>query len=229
MSNTEVWILDLARKTQRRLTFGPGMDGLPFWTPDGRRIIFMSARVGVLNWYSQAADGTGAVERLTTSANAQWPTSITPDATHLFGYEIGRVIVADAATAGGAGSRAARDPNGWSGPCSTDAWPSSRRTAAFWRTSPDESGETDLRPAVPAGRQRPLADLDDRAARAPRGRGTAASCSTSMHRMTLIRVPVQTSGSTFSVGNPAKVFDATVRRAKSLAPLRRVAPTASDS
>ena len=88
--NTEVWILDLARKTQRRLTFSPGMDGLPLWTPDGRRIIFMSARMGVLNWYSQAADGTGAVERLTTSANEQRPTSISSDGNHLFGYEAGR-------------------------------------------------------------------------------------------------------------------------------------------
>ena len=33
------------------------------------------------NLYSQAADGTGTVDRLTTSANPQWPTSITPDGT----------------------------------------------------------------------------------------------------------------------------------------------------
>ena len=41
----------------------------------------MSDRAGVPNLYSQAADGTGTVDRLTTSANPQWPTSITPDGT----------------------------------------------------------------------------------------------------------------------------------------------------
>ena len=30
----------------RRLTFSPGMDGMPLWTPDGQRIIFMSDRAG---------------------------------------------------------------------------------------------------------------------------------------------------------------------------------------
>jgi serine/threonine protein kinase/Tol biopolymer transport system component len=85
--NTEIWIWDFARETLRRLTFAPGMDGLPVWTPDSRRIIFMSDRAGALNLYSQAADGTGTVDRLTTSASPQWPTSITPDGTGVFGFD----------------------------------------------------------------------------------------------------------------------------------------------
>ena len=63
------------------------MDGMPVWTPDGRRIIFMSDRAGMPNLYSQAADGTGTVDRLTTSANPQWPTSITPDGTRVVGFD----------------------------------------------------------------------------------------------------------------------------------------------
>ena len=47
----------------------------------------MSDRAGVPNLYSQAADGTGTVDRLTTSANPQWPTSITPDGTRVVGFE----------------------------------------------------------------------------------------------------------------------------------------------
>ena len=47
------------------LTFAPGIDALPLWTPDGLRIIFMSDRdrPGVSNLYSQAADGSGTVTR----------------------------------------------------------------------------------------------------------------------------------------------------------------------
>jgi serine/threonine-protein kinase len=51
------------------------------WTPDGRRIIFSSNRSGQTNLWSQAADGTGTAERLTTSSNNQFATGITPDGT----------------------------------------------------------------------------------------------------------------------------------------------------
>jgi Tol biopolymer transport system component len=64
---------------------------MPLWTPDGRRIIYMSARSGVPSLYSQAVDGSGVggatVDWLTTSANPEWPTSIARDGTRLFGLE----------------------------------------------------------------------------------------------------------------------------------------------
>ena len=76
------WTWDLRRSTLTRLTFEPGQDGNPVWTPDGQRIIFNSNRAGgVLNVWWQAADGTGAAERLTTSSNAQFTTAIAPDGT----------------------------------------------------------------------------------------------------------------------------------------------------
>jgi serine/threonine-protein kinase len=75
----DIWVWDLVRQTLTRLTFDPGVDVYPVWTPDSRRIVFGSQRAGPSNIYSQAADGTGAVERLTDSARTQYPYSMTSD------------------------------------------------------------------------------------------------------------------------------------------------------
>ena len=86
--DSDIWIWDLVRETLTRLTADPSIDQLPVWTPDSRRIIYSSNRsAGVFNLYSQAADGTGAVDRLTTSANAQFPTSMLPNGTGVVGHE----------------------------------------------------------------------------------------------------------------------------------------------
>jgi serine/threonine-protein kinase len=78
----DLWIWDLGRATLTRLTLDPGQDSFPLWTPNGRRIIFSSNRgVGLPNLWWQAADGTDAAERLTTSSNAQFLNGITPDGT----------------------------------------------------------------------------------------------------------------------------------------------------
>lgn len=79
----DLWIWDLARQPLTRLTDAPAIDQFPVWTPDSRRVVFGSGRTGVTNLYEQAANTTGSVERLTTSPNAQFPLSITPDGTRL--------------------------------------------------------------------------------------------------------------------------------------------------
>jgi len=53
------------------------------WTPDGRRVIFTSDRAGARNLFWQAADGTGAVERLSESPNPQVPVDVSPDGRRL--------------------------------------------------------------------------------------------------------------------------------------------------
>jgi serine/threonine-protein kinase len=59
----DIWIWDLRRQTLTRFTFDPAYESSPLWTPDGRRIVFSSARAGAANLFWQAADGTGPVER----------------------------------------------------------------------------------------------------------------------------------------------------------------------
>ena len=86
--STDIWIWDFARETLRRLTFDSSGNGMSVWTPDSRQIVFESGRVGMPGVFKQAADGTGSVDRLSTSATPQWPTSITPDGTWVAGFDL---------------------------------------------------------------------------------------------------------------------------------------------
>ena len=42
----DIWIWDLAREILTRLTFGPALDSIRVWTPDGQNVIFSSAQSG---------------------------------------------------------------------------------------------------------------------------------------------------------------------------------------
>ena len=81
---TDIWVWDLGRTTLTRVTSDLGIDIHPVWTPDGRQLIFTSTRAGgVRNLFSQAADGIGAVGRLTDSPNAQNAGAVSPDGRRL--------------------------------------------------------------------------------------------------------------------------------------------------
>jgi serine/threonine-protein kinase len=85
---TDVWVYEWARDTLTRLTFDPGDDRKPVWTPEGRRITFASTRENSpLNLYWQRADGTGEVQRLTESPNLQLPASWHPSGRYLAFHE----------------------------------------------------------------------------------------------------------------------------------------------
>ena len=79
----DIWLWDLARATLTRATFDPGVEVFPVWSPDGRQLLFSSARAGEVNLFAQAADGSGDVTQLTKSPNVQHATSVSPDGTRL--------------------------------------------------------------------------------------------------------------------------------------------------
>jgi serine/threonine-protein kinase len=81
--DSDLWLWDLGRTTLTRLTSFPGRDALQVWTPDGRHVIFSSEREGGRNLFSQAADGSGAAERLLESPNTQYPMAVSPDGRQL--------------------------------------------------------------------------------------------------------------------------------------------------
>ena len=76
---TQVWLYDVSRDTLTRLTFEGNLNLNPIWTPDGKRIAFLSNKEGPLNIFWQLADGSGGLERLTTSEYNQSPISWSPD------------------------------------------------------------------------------------------------------------------------------------------------------
>jgi eukaryotic-like serine/threonine-protein kinase len=78
-ANADIWIHDLARGTQTRLTFGPGNSWWPVWSPDGLRVAYAAERGGTQSLFIESVAGTGAEERLTTSHNPQVPESWSPD------------------------------------------------------------------------------------------------------------------------------------------------------
>jgi serine/threonine-protein kinase len=79
VNDGQIWLYDLARETSTRLTFEGASNVFPVWTPDGKRIAFASIKEGPLNIYWQRADGSGGLERLTTSDHVQFPLSWSPD------------------------------------------------------------------------------------------------------------------------------------------------------
>jgi serine/threonine-protein kinase len=73
----DIWVWNFERETLTRLTFDPGIDGYPVWTPDGLQVAFGSGTPG--NLFLKAADGTGSVRQLTESANQLRPQAFSPD------------------------------------------------------------------------------------------------------------------------------------------------------
>ena len=90
----DIWLLDLSRSTLTRVTSEAGLENYPVWAPDGRQLFFSSDRAGGRNIFAQAADGTGVTTRLTESAHAQFPTSVSPDGTRLVFTEIATATAA---------------------------------------------------------------------------------------------------------------------------------------
>ena len=67
----DLWVQQLDTPKFTRLTFDRADDYKPVPTEDGQRMAFTSTRDGAPNLYWQRVDGSGQVQRLTSSANAQ--------------------------------------------------------------------------------------------------------------------------------------------------------------
>lgn len=61
-----ITVLDLARATRTKITFGPTPDGNPIWSPDGKWIAYSTDRTSDSSIYRKLSDGSGAEETLLT-------------------------------------------------------------------------------------------------------------------------------------------------------------------
>ena len=75
----QVWVYELARDTMTRLTFEGTQNAFPVWIPDSSRIAFQSNKDGPTSVFWQKADGSGGLEKLTSSEYIRFPTSWSAD------------------------------------------------------------------------------------------------------------------------------------------------------
>jgi serine/threonine protein kinase/Tol biopolymer transport system component len=76
---SDVWVLDLARGTRTRLTFGPIYNNLPQWSPDGKWIVYTSSRNGRYQLFRKSSDGGGAEEQLLDDDSIVFPSDWSRD------------------------------------------------------------------------------------------------------------------------------------------------------
>ncbi len=86
--NWEVWLHDTARNIKTHLTFDPGLQGGPAWSPQGDRIAFFSASYPPKPKYNidilaRAADGSGETEELVATPLHEFPTDWSRDGRYL--------------------------------------------------------------------------------------------------------------------------------------------------
>jgi serine/threonine protein kinase/Tol biopolymer transport system component len=84
----QTWLYELSRDALTRFTFEGSSNNAPTWTPNGKRIAFQAYKIEGSNIFWQLADGSGGLERLTTSEYNHVPISWSPDGQFLAFIEI---------------------------------------------------------------------------------------------------------------------------------------------
>jgi eukaryotic-like serine/threonine-protein kinase len=77
--NRDIWLVDIARSAISRFTFDPASAWMPAWSPDGRRIVFVSERDGTSDLYQKATTGAREEEELFGSETPKCHSDWSPD------------------------------------------------------------------------------------------------------------------------------------------------------
>jgi Tol biopolymer transport system component len=71
----DIWTRELARDAMARITFGPGLNQIPMWSPDGKQVVYSAVRKGAWWLFTKNADGSGSERQVTgetTSVQGPW-------------------------------------------------------------------------------------------------------------------------------------------------------------
>jgi Tol biopolymer transport system component len=212
----DLWVWDLTRAMLTRLTFDPGEDEFPAWSPDGKRIAFSSSRGGgsaaITNLFWVAADGTGAVEQLAKGETRQlFPAFFSPDASRLVvvgaaqadteNDDIGIVSVAAGLSGGNAPTEIRPLLNTRFGELNPSLSPDGRWIAY----DSNESGQSEIY-------VRPFPEVDGGRWQVSTGGGVQPVWARSGRELfyrdgnAIVAVPVQ-AGPSFAAGNPKTLFE----------------------
>jgi eukaryotic-like serine/threonine-protein kinase len=69
----DIWLLDLTRDTESRLTFDPGWDICSVFSPDGAFLVFLGGRNGTNGFYRRALKGLGREELIHKNRGPDYP------------------------------------------------------------------------------------------------------------------------------------------------------------
>jgi tricorn protease len=97
--NADIVVYDVAREVSNRLTF-EGWNINPLWSPDGRRVAYVSDATGEDEIWLVAQDGSGEPEQLTSGGQAMlYAPAWSPTGKHLaYGDKDGKLFVIDVET-----------------------------------------------------------------------------------------------------------------------------------
>jgi Tol biopolymer transport system component len=83
--NHDIWVYDVARGVQTRLTFGPVENDDPIWSPDGKWIVYTSLESNTHSkLYRKPSDGSGAAELLISDEQVLYASDVSRDGKYLF-------------------------------------------------------------------------------------------------------------------------------------------------
>jgi Tol biopolymer transport system component len=79
----DIWLIDLERGTQIRLTTDPDSDTYPSWSPNGDRVTFVATRNGATSIYQKPSNGVSPEEPLVSSAELKYNPHWSPDGQYI--------------------------------------------------------------------------------------------------------------------------------------------------
>jgi hypothetical protein len=81
--NDDIWLMDLQRSVQTRITFGPADNKLAVWSPDGARIAFSANRQSSYKLYIASESGADVTEPSIESDADEYPTDWSRDGRYI--------------------------------------------------------------------------------------------------------------------------------------------------